>query len=218
MSDRFREWKYPEINEGELTKYNWLVQHKDKLQLGYKTDIGVFTYINAKNGVVIEDFVQIGSHCSIYSISTIDGKEGKVVMKKNCKIGSHSVIMPGVTIGENSVVGAGAVVTADRWLQRAGFVADVPLWELIGALVLAQVSSSIATTLIMPGSSGWRLWLRVGVMCVAIGLVCYLTGWGATLAVGFVFGAAECIRVEGSHAARPAIVWMYSYVVPRPTA
>ena len=91
--------------------------------------------------------------------------------------------------------------------QHAGFVADVPLWALIGALVLAQVSSSLATTLIMPGSCGWRLWLRVGVMCVAIGLVCYLTGWGATLAVGFVFGAAECIRVEGSHAAKPAIVW-----------
>ena len=111
--ERFSDWIYPEINEGELTKYNWLVQHKDNLRLGYKTDIGAFTYINAKNGVVIEDFVQIGSHCAIYSVSTIDGKEGKVVLKKNCRIGSHGVIMPGVTVGENAVVGAMSFVNCD---------------------------------------------------------------------------------------------------------
>jgi acetyltransferase-like isoleucine patch superfamily enzyme len=103
---RFKDWKYPQIKESKLTKYHWLVQHKNKLKLGYKTDIGAFTYINAKNGVTIEDFVQIGSHCSIYSISTIDNKEGPVLLKKNCKIGSHSVIMPGVTIGEGSIIGA----------------------------------------------------------------------------------------------------------------
>jgi len=101
-----RNWKYPRIEEGKLTKYNWLVQNKKNLKLGYKTDIGAFCYINAKNGVVIEDFVQIGSHCSIYSLSTIDNKEGTVVLKKNCKIGAHSLIMPGVTVGQNSIIGA----------------------------------------------------------------------------------------------------------------
>ena len=105
-NDRFTDWKYPEIQEGRPTQYNWVVQHKDKLKLGYKTDIGAFSYINAKHSVTIEDFVQIGSHCSIYSVSTIDAKEGSVKLKKNCKIGSHSVIMPGVTVGENSVIGA----------------------------------------------------------------------------------------------------------------
>jgi len=113
MSERFENWEFPEIEEGKLTKYHWVVQHKDKLRLGYKTDIGAFSYINAKHGVVIEDFVQIGSHCSIYSISTIDNKEGKVILRKNCRIGSHSVIMPGVTIGENSLVGAFSFVNHD---------------------------------------------------------------------------------------------------------
>lgn len=110
---RFDDWKYPEIEEGTLTKYNWLIQHKDKLKLGYKTDIGAFTYINAKNGVIIEDYVQIGSHCSIYSVSTIDNKEGQVILKKGCRIGSHSVVMPGVTIGENSIIGAFSFVNED---------------------------------------------------------------------------------------------------------
>ncbi|MBQ2666255.1 acyltransferase [Methanobrevibacter sp.] len=109
--DRFENWKAPEIKEGELTKYNWLVQHKDNLDLGYKTDIGAFTYINAKNNVIIEDNVQIGSHCSIYSISTIDDKEGEVILRNNCKIGTHSVIMPGVTVGKNSIIGAFSFVT-----------------------------------------------------------------------------------------------------------
>ena len=110
---RFEKWEYPEIEEGKPTKYNWVVQHKDHLELGYKTDIGAFTYINAKYKVIIEDFVQIGSHCSIYSVSTIDDKRGTVTLKKNCKIGSHSVVMPGVTVGENAVVGAFSFVKND---------------------------------------------------------------------------------------------------------
>ena len=114
MEDRFDNWQMPEIEEGKPTKYNWVVSHVDNFVLGNKTDIGAFTYINAKNKVVIEDDVQIGSHCSIYSVSTIDEKEGEVILKKNCKIGSHSVVMPGVTVGENAVVGAFTFVNKDN--------------------------------------------------------------------------------------------------------
>jgi acetyltransferase-like isoleucine patch superfamily enzyme len=113
MDDRFINWHHPVIEEGKLTKYNWVVQNKDNLSLGYRTDIGAFSYINAKFGVTIEDYVQIGSHCSIYSVSTIDDKEGQVILKKNCRIGSHSVIMPNVTIGENAIVGAFSFVNRD---------------------------------------------------------------------------------------------------------
>lgn len=110
---RFTDWKYPEIYDGVLTQYNWVVQHTEHFKLGFKTDIGAFTYINAIFGVTIGDLVQIGSHCSVYSISTIDNKKGAVNLKKNCRIGSHSVIMPGVTVGENSRVGAFSFVTSD---------------------------------------------------------------------------------------------------------
>lgn len=115
MKTKFRNWMwtYPEVEEGKLTKWNWMVQHKDSLTMGRNVDIGAFSYLNAKNGIVIEDEVEIGSHCSIYSVSTIDHKEGKVILKKNCKIGSHSTIMPGVTVGENSIVGAHSFVNKD---------------------------------------------------------------------------------------------------------
>jgi acetyltransferase-like isoleucine patch superfamily enzyme len=113
VGKRFKKWRKPLVKEGKLNKYNWMIQHKKNFKLGKNTDIGAFTYINAKNRVVIEDEVQVGSHCSIYSVSTIDKKEGKVTLKRNCKIGSHSLIMPGVTIGENAVVGAFSFVNKD---------------------------------------------------------------------------------------------------------
>lgn len=121
MDKRFREWKFPVIPEGKPTKYHWLVQHRTGLKLGHRTDIGAFTYINAKFGVTIEDEVQIGSHCSIYSVSTIDAKEGPVVLKKNCRIGSHTVIMPGVTIGEDAVIGACSFVNRDIPARATAF-------------------------------------------------------------------------------------------------
>lgn len=124
MTERFNTWKTPEIQEGELTKWNWMVQGKEGLTLGTKTDIGAFTYINAKYGVEIEEEVQIGSHCSLYSQSTIDDKHGKIIIKKNARIGSHSLIMPGITIGENSIIGAFSFVNKD--VPANVIVAGVP--------------------------------------------------------------------------------------------
>jgi acetyltransferase-like isoleucine patch superfamily enzyme len=113
MSKRFKNWKLPEFDERGLTKWNWMCQHREGLKLGKNTDIGAFTYINARYGVEIQENVQIGSHCSIYSHSTIDNKRGKVTIKRNAMVGSHSVVMPGVKIGENSIVGAFSFVKKD---------------------------------------------------------------------------------------------------------
>lgn len=113
MTDRFSNWTPPEIRDGVPTKYNWVVQNSEKLSLGYRTDIGAFTYINAKYGVVIEDEVQIGSHCSVYSVSTIDNRQGTVTLRRGCRVGSHSTVMPGVTVGEGAIVGAHSFVTRD---------------------------------------------------------------------------------------------------------
>lgn len=110
MKERFKNWKKPKIEEGKLTKWNWLVQHKENLKLGKKTDIGAFVYINAKFGVVIEDNVQIGAGVKIYSVDTISNTRGEVVLKRNCKIGANVVILPNVTVGENSIIGACSVL------------------------------------------------------------------------------------------------------------
>ena len=77
------------------------------------TTIGAFTCINAKYGMTIGDLVQIGSHCSVYSESTLDNKKGPVSLERGCRIGSHCTIMPGVTIGEDAIVGAHSFVNTD---------------------------------------------------------------------------------------------------------
>ena len=107
---RFINWKSPIIEEGVLNDYNWLVQNVNNLKLGKFTDIGAFTYMNAKYGININDYVQIGSHCSLYTISTIDNKKGPINLGENSKIGSHSTIMPNVSVGANSIVGANSLV------------------------------------------------------------------------------------------------------------
>ena len=106
MQRRFQKWKPPTFDKKEMTKWNWMCQHSQNLKLGRDVDIGAFSYINAKYGVTIEELAQLGSHVSIYSVSTIDRKKGKVTIGRNAKIGTHSVVMPGVTVGENSVIGA----------------------------------------------------------------------------------------------------------------
>lgn len=113
MQDRFQNWQPPKIEHGKLTKWNWVVYRPENFKLGRKTDIGAFTAIFAHNGVTIEDEVQIGSHCVFYSTSTIDEKDGPVHLKRNCRIGSHSTVMPGVTVGENTIVGAHSFVNVD---------------------------------------------------------------------------------------------------------
>jgi len=122
------------IKHGKLTKYNYIVQYPEKLTTGKNFDIGTFTYINCYYGVEIQDNVQIGSHCSIYSHSTIDSKKGKVVLEKNCRIGTHSTIMPNVRIGENSIIAAYSFVTND--------VPKNELWAGIPAKRKKKISKS----------------------------------------------------------------------------
>lgn len=76
-------------------------------------------------GITIEDDVLIGSGVHIYvsnhkfdnpAVGVIDqGHDDchEVVLKKGCWVGAKSIILPGITIGENAVVGAGSVVTKD---------------------------------------------------------------------------------------------------------
>jgi acetyltransferase-like isoleucine patch superfamily enzyme len=74
-------------------------------------------------GITIEDDVIIGSGVHLYAINhrfddpvvpIIDqghSDSQEIVIKKGSWIGAASVILPGVTIGENAVVGAGSIVT-----------------------------------------------------------------------------------------------------------
>jgi acetyltransferase-like isoleucine patch superfamily enzyme len=91
---------------------------KAGIQIGNIFELGgqVWMNINYKNMIVIQDDVIIGGHSKILSQSFLlfgHKKEGirQVIIKKGARIGFQVIILPGVVIGENSIIGAGSVVT-----------------------------------------------------------------------------------------------------------
>jgi acetyltransferase-like isoleucine patch superfamily enzyme len=103
-------WTKPTFDENGMTQWHWRVIGIENFKLGERVEIGSFTIIDAKEGITIEDNVKIGWSCSIFSVSTIDNKNGKIILKKGCKIGANSVIMPGIIVGENATIGANSLV------------------------------------------------------------------------------------------------------------
>ena len=68
--------------------------------------------------MIIEDDVFMGQNSTFcndkYPKSrNKDWKLEPVIVKKGASIGANATILPGVTIGENAMVGAGAIVTKD---------------------------------------------------------------------------------------------------------
>jgi acetyltransferase-like isoleucine patch superfamily enzyme len=116
-----------------------------QINLGKFTRIGKNVFINHDctfldmGGITIEDDVLIGPKVCITTEShPLDPKERRkllakpVVIKQNAWIGAGVTILPGVTIGENSVVAAGAVVTK-----------DVPANTVVGGVPARVVKSTI---------------------------------------------------------------------------
>ena len=95
-----------------------------QIDYGHQLNIGERAFINhsfcvsAAAGVTIEEEVQIAPQVTILTVNHDLKNKGivkcaPVVVKKGAWIGARAIILPGVTIGKNSVVGAGAVVTKD---------------------------------------------------------------------------------------------------------
>jgi acetyltransferase-like isoleucine patch superfamily enzyme len=112
-SNKNTDWEWPVFDEYGMTQWHWRVLYPERLLFRNNVSIGSFTMIDATMGVEIEDNVQIGFGCTILSYSSIDKKSRKVILKNNSCVGANSVIMPGVTIGANSIVGANSLVTRE---------------------------------------------------------------------------------------------------------
>lgn len=100
------------------------VEIQKNVKVGNNVKISSHTFIC--EGVTIEDNVFLGHHVVFtndkYPRATDKNgkkkKDGqwtlvKVLVKKGSSIGSNATILPGITIGENAIVGAGSVVTKD---------------------------------------------------------------------------------------------------------
>ena len=83
----------------------------------YKLKIGKGTKMpHDALGSLFHPDVIIGNNCVILHGVTIGGRSGYKnlpIIKDNVWIGAHSIILGPITIGENSVIGAGSVVVKD---------------------------------------------------------------------------------------------------------
>ncbi|MGO9874960.1 MAG: putative bifunctional diguanylate cyclase/phosphodiesterase [Acidimicrobiia bacterium] len=77
-------------------------------------------------------------------------------------------------------------------------IVNTPLWLLLGSMVFTQVSTTAIAVAFPPGTPNARPRLLLTAQIVLTGLCVYVNGWGALLAVGFVFAAASAIHSDGS--------------------
>lgn len=98
-------------------------QFSSKVELGSNSDIGLAARIQGK--CIIGDNVMMGPEVMIWTMNhkTSDWsvpmmyqgseEEKPVIIGNDCWIGSRAIILPGVTIGNGVIIGAGAVVSHD---------------------------------------------------------------------------------------------------------
>jgi len=94
------------------------------IDCGSQVHLGRNVYINHNStmmslgGITIDDGVMIGPETGFFTVNHAP-ENIRVIMakpihiKKNAWIGAKVSILPGVTIGENAIVGTGSVVTKD---------------------------------------------------------------------------------------------------------
>lgn len=103
-----------------MMDYRVDIKYKENISLGESVIIGANVTIGAHSPVTIGDFVRISKGVSIESATlNIRGplpykhKSRPIIIGRGVWLGMNSTILGGVTIGENSVIGANTVVSRD---------------------------------------------------------------------------------------------------------
>lgn len=128
---------------------HWYYKHILRYQIGMNSSIhmGVFVtgpnikigdnsvvnrriHLDGRIGIIIKDNVSISPEVYIismehdYSDPVFKTMGNEVIIENNAWVGVRAIILPGVTIGEGAVVGAGSIVT--RSVEPYQIVAGVP--------------------------------------------------------------------------------------------
>lgn len=115
-----RIWQYSVILENAVIGNNCNICAHTLIE----NDVVIGNNVTVKSGVYIWDGIEIQDNVFIGPNVTFSNDKfprskvyprsfSKTIIKKGASIGANSTILPGITIGENSMVGAGSVVTKD---------------------------------------------------------------------------------------------------------
>ena len=93
----------------------------DGITIGNHVLISPGVRISAANSIKISDSCMLASHAyitdsdwhGIYDRSMTSNETSCVILEENVWIGDSAIVCKGVTIGKNSIIGAGSVVTSD---------------------------------------------------------------------------------------------------------
>lgn len=143
---RIRVWGHPRVvNKGRMligasvrirstvATIEFVTDADGTLEIGESTFINFGTTIAASHSVRIGRECQIGPHCMFMdnAYHSVDPEQRNVVppslpitIGDNVWVGARAIILPGVTIGDHSVIGAGSVVTRD--VPARTFAAGAP--------------------------------------------------------------------------------------------
>jgi maltose O-acetyltransferase len=89
------------------------------ISIGKNTVINRGCYLDGRHGIVIGSNVNISFQCCLITLqhdpmsSDFRCQGGPIVINDDVWLGARVIVLPGVTIGKGTVIGAGAVVTRD---------------------------------------------------------------------------------------------------------
>jgi acetyltransferase-like isoleucine patch superfamily enzyme len=106
------------INAGAFFPCNWRISiHHAQNVIFYPSDILNFhrqgNHFCAKSKIYIGKGTVIGPYSSVVTAKSLNHEDNyEIHIGKNCQICIHAIILPGVFLGNNTIVGAGSVVTS----------------------------------------------------------------------------------------------------------
>ncbi len=121
-------------DEAKIARFCTFKAGPGNIDIGEGANFGPFCLVSGYGGVEIGKYTQIASHVVILSYTHDMDKSmpikfqetplKKVTIQEDVWVGAQVVVLPGVTIGTGSIIGAGAVVSKD--IPEYSIAAGVP--------------------------------------------------------------------------------------------
>lgn len=111
VKSRIRKYLFDEVWLEDYKKLGMKIGDNCSIQAGVTFDYSFCWLIKIGNNVTIGPEAYILAHDASTKEKLNFSKVGSITIEDNVFIGARALIMPGVTIGKNSIVAAGSIVT-----------------------------------------------------------------------------------------------------------